>query len=108
MWPTKCGGGCNGRTIAAKRSYPTSEVRDSGQEELPRIRGQGQWPRVPGCNRTGTAKRSYPVSEARGGGREELCHVQGVVAVQAQEGLEKLLLVQGQEGRPWRYTPCPR
>ena len=42
---------------------------------------------------------SYPTSEVRGGGREEQPYVQGVVAVQAQEGREELLHVQGQEGR---------
>ena len=31
-----------------------------GREELPHARGQGQWPRVPGCDGTGTAERSYP------------------------------------------------
>ena len=70
-----------------------------GREELPHIRGQGQRPRVPGCNGAGTAKRSYPTPEARGGGREEQPHFQGVVAVRAQEGLEELLHVQGQEGQ---------
>ena len=48
-----------------------------GQEELPHIRGQGQQPRVPGCDGTETAQRSYPVSEVRGGGQEELPRVQG-------------------------------
>ena len=38
--------------------------------------------------------------EARGGGQEEQPHVQGAVAVRAQEGLEELLHVQGQEGQP--------
>ena len=47
----------------------------------------------------GGNKRSYPESEVRGGGREELPHVQGAVAERAQEGLEDLLQVQGQEGR---------
>ena len=36
--------------------------------------------------------------KVRGGGREEQPHVQGVVAEQAQEGREKLLHIQGQEG----------
>ena len=36
---------------------------------------------------------------SRGGSREELPHVQGAVAAQAQEGLEELFHVQGQEGR---------
>ena len=45
------------------------------------------------------AKRSYNASEVRGGGREELPHVQEVVAVQAQEGREELLHIQGHEGQ---------
>ena len=45
------------------------------------------------------ARRSYTPPEARGGLREELPHAQGVVAARAQEGLEELLHVQGQEGR---------
>ena len=36
--------------------------------------------------------------EVRGSGREEQLHVQGVVAVQAQEGLEDVSHIQGQEG----------
>ena len=35
-------------------------------EELPHVQGQGQWPRVPGCDGTGTPERSYPASEVRG------------------------------------------
>ena len=42
------------------------------------------------------AGRSNPTSKDGG---EEQPHVQGVVAVQAQEGLEELFHVQGQEGR---------
>ena len=49
---------------------------------------------------------SYPASEVRGtaaswardDGWEELLHVQGVVAARAQEDLEDLLHVEGQEG----------
>ena len=41
---------------------------------------------------------SYPTSEFRGGGWEEQHHIQGAVAAQAQEGLEELLHIQGQEG----------
>ena len=37
--------------------------------------------------------------EARGGGREDQPHVQGAVAVWAQEGLEELSHIEGQEGR---------
>ena len=61
----------------AKRIYPTSEVRGGSWEELPHA----------------------PKPEARGGGREDQPHVQGAVAAQAQEGLEELSHVEGQEGR---------
>ena len=36
--------------------------------------------------------------EARGSSREEQPHIQGVVAAWAQEGLEELSHVEGQEG----------
>ena len=76
---------------------------------------------MPGCDGTGTAERSYPASEVRGrdersyptfkvrggswedrgrgGGREDQRHVQGAMAARAQEGLEELSHVEGQEGR---------
>ena len=66
---------------------------------------------MPGCDSTGAAERSYltrkargggpeeqPNAEARGGGREEQSHVQGAVAARAQEGLEELSHVEGQDG----------
>ena len=37
--------------------------------------------------------------EARGSGQEDQPHVQGAVSARAQEGLEKLSHVEGQEGR---------
>ena len=36
--------------------------------------------------------------EARGGGLGDQPHIQGAVAARAQEGLEELSLVEGQEG----------
>ena len=45
------------------------------------------------------AERSYPTSEVRGGSQEDLPHVQGVVAARAQEVLEELSHVEGQEGQ---------
>ena len=45
---------------------------------------------------------------ARGGGQEDQPHVQGAMAAQAQEGLEELSHVEGQEGRQWGDTPRPR
>ena len=74
---------------------------------LPRVQGQGQQPRVPGCDSAGAAERSYPMHEARGSGWEEEPHVQGVVAAWAQEGLEELFHIQDQEGSPWGDTPWP-
>ena len=46
------------------------------------------------------AKRGYHMLEVRGGSREDQPHVQGMADAQAQEGLEELLHVQGQEGWP--------
>ena len=88
-----------------------------GREELPHVRDQGQRPRgATPRPRSGVASgRSYPSSEVRGGSREELPHaptpkardsgredqphVQGAVAARAQEGLEELSHVEGQEGQ---------
>ena len=92
---------------------------------LTHVRGQGQQLRVPGCDGAGTQRgatarrrsgraaqrrypasevrgsdeRSYPASKVRGGGQEDQPHVQGAVAAWAQEGLEELSHVEGQEGR---------
>ena len=65
-------GGCNGIGMAEK-SYPSP--------------------------RSGAAGRSYPSPKARGGGWEDQPHVQGVVHARAQEGLEELSHIEGQEGR---------
>ena len=63
---------------------------------------EGQRPRgaTPHLRSGAVAGRSYPPPKASGGGWEELPHTQGAVAAWAQEGLEELLHVQGQEG--WR------
>ena len=47
-------------------------------------------------------------SKARGSGQEDQPHVQGAVAAQAQEGLEELSHIEGQEGRRLGDTPRPR
>ena len=49
----------------------------SSREEIPHVRGQGQQPRVPGCDSTGTAERSYSTSKVRASGWEELPPAQG-------------------------------
>ena len=71
-------GGPRAQMAAAKRSYPTSEVRGSGREcqavtaqEWPRratqVRGQGRWPGGPtphprshGCTGTGGSRGAIP------------------------------------------------
>ena len=62
---------------AAERRYPANEVRGSSREELPHA----------------------PTPETRGGGQEDQPQVQGEVDAPAQEGLEELFHVEGQEGR---------
>ena len=79
---------------------PWLDHAEAGHEELPLAQGQGQRPRVPGCDSPGAALRSYPMPEVSGGGQEEQPHLQGAASVQAQEGWEELLHVQGQEGGP--------
>ena len=109
---------------AAKRSCPTSEIR-GGSQECQAVTAQ-EWPRGaiqslrPGVadRRSHTPSevgatdwRSHPAYEARVRGLEEppsvrgqgrrpgrSTHVQEVVAVLAQEGLEELSHVEGQEG----------
>ena len=96
----------------AGRSYPASEVRGGGREfqaataqEQPRgatpAQGQGRWlgGATQGLRPGAEAGRSYPTPEVRGSGQEEESHIQGAVAVWAQEGLEELLHVQGQDGQ---------
>ena len=70
--------------MTAERRYPTSRSGGAAERRYPASK-------VRGCD-----ERSYPVSEARGGGPEDQPHT---VAAQAQEGLEELSYVEGQEGR---------
>ena len=99
---------------AAERNYPMSKVRGRSREdpmhEERRPRGVTPHPRSGAA-----AERRYPANKVRGGGREELPHaptpkarggdwedqphVQGAVATRAQEGLQELSHVVGQEGR---------
>ena len=73
----------------AEKSYPIPRSGAAAGRSYP----------TPSCLRLGAAaRRTNPTPEARGGGREDQTHVQGVVAAQAQEGLEALSHVEGQEG----------
>ena len=76
-----------------ERSYPTSEVRGSSREDLPH---------APKPKARGDCQEELPhapTPKAKGGGWEEQPHVQGAVAAQAQEGLEELSHIEGQEGQ---------
>ena len=76
-----------------------SEVRGSGQEcQAAMVQ---EWPKgaTPGLRPAAAARRSNPTPKARGGDREEQPHLQGVVAVQVQEGLEEPSHIEGQEGQ---------
>ena len=42
---------------------PWASIISAYQEELPHVWGQGQWPRVLGCDGAGTARRSHPESK---------------------------------------------
>ena len=75
---------------AAERSYPTSEVRGGNKRSYPvsKVSGGG-WKELPHA----------PTPEARGGGWEDQPPVLGAMAARAQEGLEELSHVEGQEGQ---------
>ena len=63
-----------------------SEVRGSGQEEPPRVQGQGRQPggATPGTRPGAVARKSNPTPGAKGGGQEEQPHIRGAVAARAQ------------------------
>ena len=66
-----------------------------------RVRGGGweEIPHAPGRRPRAVAGRSNRMIKARGGGQEDQPHVQGAMAAWAQEGLEELSHIEGQEGR---------
>ena len=101
-------GGPHARRAAAKRSYPTSEVRGSGREYQTATAQERPKGATPHQRSGGAAERKYPGSEVRGGGREEqpTPEAQGgdersypEPAAGAQEGLEELSHIEGHEGR---------
>ena len=102
-------------TSMAKRSYPTSEVRGGSREELPHVRGQGQWPRgaTPRPRSGVAAEKSNPMSMSSGsmgsGGPR------GATPRSRSGGVEvrryPLFKVRSRGctllGQPWRDTPHP-
>ena len=77
---------CPRSGVAAKRSYPASEVRAAAESAR--------------LQKRRSSLEDLPLPKARGGGLEEGPNIQGAVAVPAPEGLEELFHVQGQEA-PW-------
>ena len=110
--------GCGGEEIPYA---PKPEARDDRREECPHTRGQGRQPRGAthaggqGWRLGGTIPRPHaPAPKARGGSQEELPprphaptpKARGgdersypAMAAWAQEGLEELSHIEGQEGR---------
>ena len=86
---------------SSREEIPKSKVRGGSQEELPHVRGKGRQPRGATLRPRpeAAAWRTNPTPETKGDGWEDQPHVQGVVVAWAQEGLEKLSHVEGQEGR---------
>ena len=76
---------------AAERRYPTHP------RQRPGAAAARSYPTPPHRRPGAEARRNNPRPEARGCGREDQPHVQGAVVAQAQEGLEELSHVEGQE-----------
>ena len=82
--------GCDGAG-RAERSYPTFKVRRGAAERrypATKVRG-GSWEELP----------HTPKPKARGGSQENQPHTQGAMAARAQEGLEEISHLEGQEGQ---------
>ena len=88
--PRPRSGGCAG----AGGPTGTLKVKKGGGEEIPFIQGKELQLRF-----AAAAVKRYPTPNARGGGWEDQPHIQGAVAARAQEGLEELSHVEGQEGQ---------
>ena len=95
-----------GRWWGGDTPRPKSDARGGGLEEIPNApkpeaRGyrRGELPHAPKPEAKGGGGEEHRMTEARGGGQEDQTHVQGAVAARAQEGLEELSHIEGQEGQ---------
>ena len=92
------------------QAWVVATAHKHGREELPHVRGQGQRPRVPGCDGAGMAEKSYPsprsravagrsysASEVRGCGQEPGTHAWTPLPV---SGPDSRLNAVSQE-KPW-------
>ena len=90
--------GATSRLRSGAEAGRTPCPRGGAQEELPHIRGQGrQLGGATPCPRPGAAAKGARLRRHRNG-QEELRHIQVAVAAWAQEGLEELSHIEGQEG----------
>ena len=87
--------GATPRPRSGAEARRTPCPRSGGQEELPHVRGQGQRPRVPGCDGAGVAERSYPTPKVRGSSQEELPHVGRIRSILIISRVEQCCLQQG-------------
>ena len=78
--------------VVAGRSYPTP------LSPRPGVACGRSYPTPPRPRPRVVARRSNPMPEARGSSWEDQPHVQEALAARAQEGLEELSHVEGQEG----------
>ena len=78
---------------AARRSYPTPLSLRPGAA----ARRSYSRPHLPKPGAAG--RRSNPTPKARGSGQEDQPNIHGAVAGRAQEGLEEISHIEGQEGQ---------
>ena len=85
---------------SSERRYPASEVRGGNKRSYPMSRSgavaRRRYPKTLSPRPGAAVGRSYPMPEARVGGQEDQPHS---VAALAQEVLEELSHIEGQEGR---------
>ena len=79
-----------GRWWGGDTTRPKPDARGGGLEEIPN---------APKPEAKGGGGEEHHMTEARGGGQEDQTHIQGAVAARAQEGLEELYHIEGQEGQ---------
>ena len=101
-------GGPHARRGAAKRSYPTSEVRGNGQEYQTATAQEQPRGATPHLRSGWAAERRYPASEVRGGDErsDPTSEVGGAAKRRYPTPLSPRPGVMG--GRSYPMPPCPR
>ena len=93
LWERVCPRGATTRPRSGAEAGRTPWPKGGGQEELTHVWGQGQWPRVSGCDSAGTAGRSNLKSKERW-----LCRSYSTLKIR-KGGNEEIPLLQGKEQR---------